>query len=220
MAHMDQPIDHHRLVVARTTHRDMYSVRCLCIEPAAVVGACFECVPLAALGKGFSQIRGDMYTVNCAACLSLREGKNKEDPTPVRLDLSTPPLCHSDAMTPTLCGAFCTSLRYSFFAVEDADWCRCGVMSRFPSGTPIRKAAWAQQPGHDINNGDLHVAVTGIPSSEAVVGETKFQCDQTCSGDKTLKGCGGNRAWDIYSVTTPCVLFRECDDFDFAGVRP
>lgn len=24
-------------------------------------------------------------------------------------------------------------------------------------------------------------------------------------------GCGGNKAWDLYSVATPCVIFDDCE---------
>lgn len=119
-------------------------------------------------------------------------------------------------MVPELCGAFCNSLRYPFFGVERASWCRCGVMTRY-AGTSVREPAWAEGASPHLDLDEPDAATAALPFPGATIGDPRFQCDNTCSGNNTRLGCGGMMAWDMYSVTTPCVLFGDCEDSGALG---
>lgn len=119
----------------------------------------------------------------------------------------------SNAMTPELCGAFCNSLRLPFFAVHRSDWCRCGVIPRI-AGTAIREPAWAEDAETHLEIDEPDTTASALPLPGAYVGDPNFQCVYACGGNSSMQGCGADKAWDMYSVTTPCVLFRNCNVFD------
>lgn len=60
------------------------------------------------------------------------------------------------------------------------------------------------------------LATAGLPLPGITIGDPNYQCRGSCDGNKTMLGCGGDRAWDLYSVVTPCVLFQDCDNYDVA----
>lgn len=81
----------------------------------------------------------------------------------------------------------------------------------------IREPAWAEDAGPHVELGEPDFKVAGLPLPGAVVGDPQFQCGDTCGGDRSMQGCGGGFAWDMYSVTRPCVLFRDCDVAERGG---
>ena len=89
-------------------------------------------------------------------------------------------------------------------------------MSRY-AGTSVRQPAWAEGAGPHLDFEEADPATAALPFPGAAIGDPRFQCDYTCSGDETRLGCGGSRTWDMYSVKTPCVLFGDCTDSDADG---
>ena len=115
--------------------------------------------------------------------------------------------------TPYMCEAFCTSLRYPFFALEDSQWCHCGVI---PSNTPRSVQVPAYLPGKgyepDLSPPNASHAAKSVPEGVRV-GDPRFACHLgRCSGNPSLWGCGGDAALDVYMNLEPCVLFRDCED--------
>lgn len=53
--------------------------------------------------------------------------------------------------------------------------------------------------------------MAGKPLPGATVGDPRFQCHMgRCAGDPAMWGCGAARTLDVYKITKPCVLYREC----------
>lgn len=60
---------------------------------------------------------------------------------------------------------------------------------------------------------------SGVPWPGAVVGDPDFKCTWNCAGDDSLQGCGGDRAWDLWRVAKPCVIFGDCEFSEYAVVE-
>lgn len=112
------------------------------------------------------------------------------------------------ALTPEVCEAFCTSLRYPFFALLRSSWCRCGTMTRHTRSS-ARLPSYADEAHVELET--VEASMGGKPWPGAMVGDSSYACMFPCAGDKHQRGCGGERSWDLYAVTEPCVLYRECD---------
>ena len=82
------------------------------------------------------------------------------------------------------------------------------------AGSSVRQPAWAEDAGPHLDFDEPDAATAAMPIPGATVGDSRFQCMNTCSGDTTRLGCGGDKAWDMYSVRRPCVLFGGCKEDD------
>lgn len=143
-------------------------------------------------------------------------------PAPARLPTSPPcrnphtnnPITDasfSNASTPEICEAFCTSNRYPFFALEKADLCRCGATStNSPSSDKL--PAYIEGGGYEPSIGSSNATRIAKPSPEGVqVGDPRFLCHQgRCGGNPEMMGCGTEIAYDLYRNTEPCVLYQAC----------
>ena len=121
-------------------------------------------------------------------------------------------LHHRWSNTPFVCEAYCTSLRYPFFALENSEWCHCGVI---PSNTPrsVQIPAYLPDQFYKPNLLPPNGSQAAKPEPRDVrVGDTRFACHQKrCSGNTLLWGCGAKSAVDLYMNLEPCVLFRDCE---------
>lgn len=81
----------------------------------------------------------------------------------------------------------------------------------------MRDPAWVEgaEPYEEVTSFP-DVCTAGLPWPGAHVGDPDFQCSLPCSGDVTMAGCGGEKAWDMYRLTNPCIIFDDCDDSDDA----
>lgn len=84
-------------------------------------------------------------------------------------------------------------------------------MTRY-AGTSLRAQVRADEAYPHLELGDADATTAALPAPGAVVGDKNFACTYTCAGDSKMRGCGGDRTWDLYSFTSPCVLFRDCDE--------
>lgn len=117
----------------------------------------------------------------------------------------------SNANTPVMCEAFCTSFRYPFFALENSDECRCGVM---PANSPRSDItpAYIEGAGYEPIPGPPNATRAAKPSPEGVqVGDPRFECYKgRCGGDPEMLGCGAEKVYDLYRNTEPYILYRDC----------
>lgn len=112
--------------------------------------------------------------------------------------------------TPFMCEAYCTSLRFPFFAVDNSEYCRCGVM---PANSPQSDfvPAYIEGAGYEpLRPPNGTRAAKPMPAG-VTVGDPRFECHRArCGASSKMWGCGARKAYDLYRNVDPCVLFRDC----------